>query len=87
MPSPNCATASDASGRAVYTTCHHASTGANVITIDYSDWATKCPEYKVTAVEVRRTNYYSEWQERNREEDISLTLVCIARGDSATVFA
>jgi formate dehydrogenase major subunit len=38
----------------VYTTFHHASTGANVITTDYSDWATNCPEYKVTAVEVRQ---------------------------------
>jgi formate dehydrogenase major subunit len=56
----------------VYTTFHHAETGANVITTDFSDWATNCPEYKVTAVEVRRTNYYSQWQERNREEDVSL---------------
>ena len=37
----------------VYTTFHHPVTGANVITTDYSDWATNCPEYKVTAVEVR----------------------------------
>ena len=59
----------------VYTTFHHAETGANVITTDYSDWATNCPEYKVTAVEVRRTNYYSQWQERNREEDVSLRLI------------
>ena len=44
-------------------------TGANVITTDNSDWATNCPEYKVTAVEVRRTNHYSQWQERNNEED------------------
>jgi len=56
----------------VYTTFHHARTGANVITTDFSDWATNCPEYKVTAVEVRRTNYFSEWQERNLEEEISL---------------
>ncbi len=42
------------------------------MTTDYSDWATNCPEYKVTAVEVRRTNQYSDWQERNREEDVSL---------------
>ena len=56
----------------VYTTFHHAETGANVVTTDYSDWATNCPEYKVTAVEVRRTNHYSKWQERNREEDVSL---------------
>ncbi len=56
----------------VYTTFHHAETGANVITTDYSDWATNCPEYKVTAVEVRRTNHFSTWQEKNREEDVSL---------------
>ena len=56
----------------VYTTFHHAATGANVVTTEHSDWATNCPEYKVTAVEVRRTNYFSEWQERNLEEEISL---------------
>ena len=37
----------------VYTTFHHPISGANVITTDNSDWATNCPEYKVTAVEVR----------------------------------
>ncbi|MDU0340967.1 formate dehydrogenase subunit alpha [Bosea rubneri] len=67
----------------VYTTFHHASTGANVITTDYSDWATNCPEYKVTAVEVRRTNYYSEWQERNREQDVSLRLIAGRLPDAA----
>ena len=36
----------------VYTTFHHADTQANVITTDYSDWATNCPEYKVTAVQI-----------------------------------
>jgi formate dehydrogenase major subunit len=46
----------------VYTTFHHARTGANVITTDFSDWATNCPEYKVTAVQVRRTNAISKWQ-------------------------
>ncbi len=56
----------------VYTTFHHAKTGANVITTDNSDWATNCPEYKVTAVEVRRTNHYSEWQEKNNREEIDL---------------
>ncbi|MEU0091564.1 formate dehydrogenase subunit alpha [Kribbella sp. NPDC006257] len=35
-----------------YTTFHHPVTGANVITTDNSDWATNCPEYKVTAVQV-----------------------------------
>jgi formate dehydrogenase major subunit len=47
----------------VYTTFHHPESGANVITTDYSDWATNCPEYKVTAVEVRLTNRESRWQE------------------------
>ena len=37
----------------VYTTFHHPVTGANVVTTEYSDWATNCPEYKVTAVQVR----------------------------------
>ncbi|MGW9332970.1 formate dehydrogenase subunit alpha [Bosea sp. NPDC055594] len=67
----------------VYTTFHHAATGANVITTDYSDWATNCPEYKVTAVEVRRTNYYSQWQERNRDEDVSLRLIAGRLPDAA----
>ena len=59
----------------VYTTFHHAKTGANVITTDYSDWATNCPEYKVTAVQVRRTNRPSDWQARFFEEDVSLTRI------------
>jgi formate dehydrogenase major subunit len=36
----------------VYTTFHHPVTGANVVTTEFSDWATNCPEYKVTAVQV-----------------------------------
>jgi formate dehydrogenase major subunit len=36
----------------VYTTFHHPDNAANVVTTEYSDWATNCPEYKVTAVEV-----------------------------------
>jgi len=59
----------------VYTTFHHAKTGANVITTDFSDWATNCPEYKVTAVQVRRTNRPSEWQARFFDEDVSLTRI------------
>ena len=47
----------------VYTTFHHPTTQANVITTDYSDWATNCPEYKVTAVQVSSSNGPSEWQE------------------------
>ncbi|MQT14203.1 formate dehydrogenase subunit alpha [Segnochrobactrum spirostomi] len=47
----------------VYTTFHHPDTQANVITTDYSDWATNCPEYKVTAVQVAPSNGPSAWQE------------------------
>ena len=36
----------------VYTTFHHPVGGANVVTTENSDWATNCPEYKVTAVQV-----------------------------------
>ena len=46
----------------VYTTFHHPETQANVITTDYSDWATNCPEYKVTAVQVMASNGPSDWQ-------------------------
>ena len=59
----------------VYTTFHHPKTGANVITTDFSDWATNCPEYKVTAVQVRKTNRVSDWQARFFEEDVALTRV------------
>jgi formate dehydrogenase major subunit len=37
----------------VYTTFHHPVSGANVVTTEHSDWATNCPEYKVTAVQVK----------------------------------
>jgi len=46
----------------VYTTFHHPDTQANVVTTDYSDWATNCPEYKVTAVQVAPSNGPSDWQ-------------------------
>ncbi len=46
----------------VYTTFHHPDTQTNVVTTDYSDWATNCPEYKVTAVQVMPSNGPSEWQ-------------------------
>jgi formate dehydrogenase major subunit len=46
----------------VYTTFHHPTTQANVITTDFSDWATNCPEYKVTAVQVGASNGPSDWQ-------------------------
>ena len=46
----------------VYTTFHHPETGTNVVTTELSDWATNCPEYKVTAVEVHPANHRSDWQ-------------------------
>ena len=51
----------------VYTTFHFPESGANVITTDNSDWATNCPEYKVTAVQVTRVTQPSEWQQRYRD--------------------
>ncbi|MBN8501439.1 MAG: formate dehydrogenase subunit alpha [Sphingomonadales bacterium] len=47
----------------VYTTFHHPATQANVVTTEFSDWATNCPEYKVTAVQVTPSNGPTEWQE------------------------
>ncbi|GGY23063.1 formate dehydrogenase subunit alpha [Pseudoduganella albidiflava] len=46
----------------VYTTFHFPESGANVITTENSDWATNCPEYKVTAVQVMPVQQPSEWQ-------------------------
>jgi formate dehydrogenase major subunit len=51
----------------VYTTFHFPESGANVITTENSDWATNCPEYKVTAVQVTRVSQPSEWQRRFQE--------------------
>lgn len=51
----------------VYTTFHHPGSGANVITTDNSDWATNCPEYKVTAVQVEKVSQPSLWQQHYRE--------------------
>ncbi|TCO41217.1 formate dehydrogenase subunit alpha [Dokdonella fugitiva] len=53
----------------VYTTFHFPGSGANVITTENSDWATNCPEYKVTAVEVTRVSQPSGWQRRFRAAD------------------
>jgi formate dehydrogenase major subunit len=47
----------------VYTTFHHPDTQANVITTDFSDWATNCPEYKVTAVQISPSNGPTRWQQ------------------------
>ncbi|MEK8033900.1 formate dehydrogenase subunit alpha [Ideonella sp. DXS29W] len=48
----------------VYTTFHFPESGANVITTDSSDWATNCPEYKVTAVQVTKVMQPSDWQKQ-----------------------
>jgi formate dehydrogenase major subunit len=48
----------------VYTTFHHPESGANVVTTDNSDWATNCPEYKVTAVQAYKVTKLSEWQQQ-----------------------
>jgi formate dehydrogenase major subunit len=47
----------------VYTTFHFPFSGANVITTDNSDWATNCPEYKVTAVQIMPSNGPTDWQQ------------------------
>ena len=46
----------------VYTTFHNPETGANVVTTEHSDWATSCPEYKVTAVQIAPATHRSDWQ-------------------------
>ncbi len=55
----------------VYTTFHHPESGANVITTDNSDWATNCPEYKVTAVQAYPVTAPSQWQESFKRSDIA----------------
>ena len=52
----------------VYTTFHHPNTQANVVTTEFSDWATNCPEFKVTAVQISPSNGPTDWQERYREQ-------------------
>lgn len=54
----------------VYTTFHHPDTGANVVTTENVDWATSCPEYKVTAVSVSPANHKSDWQ-MNYEDELA----------------
>jgi formate dehydrogenase major subunit len=59
----------------VYTTFHYPESGANVITTDNTDWATNCPEYKVTAVQVMPVTQPSEWQreyERFNKQQLEL---------------
>ncbi|WP_439817952.1 formate dehydrogenase subunit alpha [Zavarzinia sp. CC-PAN008] len=58
----------------VYTTFHHAESGANVVTTEHSDWATNCPEYKVTAVQVRLSNGPTAWQRDHRQRVAAQTI-------------
>ena len=67
----------------VYTTFHHPESGANVITTENSDWATNCPEYKVTAVQVTPVFGTSEWQARFKQfTKEQLSLLAQAQGES-----
>ncbi|MBL8755384.1 MAG: formate dehydrogenase subunit alpha [Planctomycetes bacterium] len=69
----------------VYTTFHHPESGVNVVTTENSDWATNCPEYKVTAVQVVPHAKKSEWQEQfGRFSDTQVGLVpkTAVRGES-----
>jgi formate dehydrogenase major subunit len=52
----------------VYTTFHFPESGANLVTTEFSDWATNCPEYKVTAVQAVRVEQPTDWQLRVRGE-------------------
>ena len=64
----------------VYTTFHFPESGANVITTDNSDWATNCPEYKVTAVQVSLVTQPSAWQrEFSRFDKVQAELLDAAK--------
>ena len=56
----------------VYTTFHFPESGANVITTDYSDWATNCPEYKVTAVQVEPSEHFAKLAQHGESGDLQL---------------
>ena len=57
----------------VYTTFHFPESGANVVTTENSDWATNCPEYKVTAVQVVRVSPGEAWTMRTQRERMGRT--------------
>jgi formate dehydrogenase major subunit len=66
----------------VYTTFHHARSAANVVTTDNSDWATNCPEYKVTAVQVAKATGLSPFQVEDRRRDHALRQIARADRDA-----
>jgi len=55
----------------VYTTFHHPVGGANIVTTEFSDWATNCPEYKVTAVQVQRVTAPLEEQPESQQAPVA----------------
>ncbi|MGA8784985.1 MAG: formate dehydrogenase subunit alpha, partial [Polaromonas sp.] len=74
----------------VYTTFHFPESGANVITTDNSDWATNCPEYKVTAVQVMPVAQPSEWQKtysKFNQEQLALLEAAHQHGGPSAVIA
>jgi formate dehydrogenase major subunit len=64
----------------VYTTFHFPESGTNVVTTDNSDWATNCPEYKVTAVQAVHVDQPSAWQRRNAEHDSEQRRLLVGAG-------
>ena len=74
----------------VYTTFHFPESGANVITTNNSDWATNCPEYKVTAVQVMPVTQPSAWQQRYsrfNDEQLRLSQGLPARSETSAAQA
>ena len=67
----------------VYTTFHHPESGANVITTDNTDWATNCPEFKVTAVQLTKVSELSTWQ--NQYKDFSKKQINLVKKDDIKV--
>lgn len=68
----------------VYTTFHFPESGANVITTDNSDWATNCPEYKVTAVQVMPVAQPSTWQRNYQAFNEEQLALLRAAGETAS---
>ncbi|MRD48035.1 formate dehydrogenase subunit alpha [Caenimonas koreensis DSM 17982] len=70
----------------VYTTFHFPESGANVITTDSSDWATNCPEYKVTAVQVMPVAKPSKWQQEYSQFNAEqLAHLAAVHGEAAAI--
>ena len=68
----------------VWTTFHFPESGANVITTDYSDWATNCPEYKVTAVQVEPSSATANIAHHGHHGDVQLDSIIRMANQIAT---